>query len=114
MYNVGPLYLSIGEQVEPTIYFFFTFVYAVVLFLWVYGYLRGSDGYDGNNKQRQVSSCCCCCCCCTQCNKHILHYSKRVFNIHYLMTVLLVLKLLSVLFHGVCAHSLSLLTTIEV
>eukprot|EP01094_Clydonella_sp_ATCC50884_P029487 TRINITY_DN924_c0_g1_i10.p1 TRINITY_DN924_c0_g1~~TRINITY_DN924_c0_g1_i10.p1 ORF type:complete len:314 (+),score=98.28 TRINITY_DN924_c0_g1_i10:977-1918(+) len=76
MSNPGPNYLSVGQSVEPTIYAFFFFVYVVLLVLWVFGYMRATSE------------------------------KKKVFPIHYLMTLLLVLKMSALLFHALELHFL--------
>lgn len=76
MHNPGPNYLSVGQSVEPTIYAFFFFVYVVLLVLWVFGYMRATSE------------------------------KRKVFPIHYLMTLLLVLKILAILFHALELHFL--------
>ena len=77
-------YLPAGESQLPHVFLYFSISYAICLFVWVSNIRRiqsGSGGYLGNPEGRPV-----------------------VYPIHQLMTVLLILKTLSVFFESVRYH----------
>eukprot|EP01088_Endostelium_zonatum_P013385 TRINITY_DN2791_c0_g1_i1.p1 TRINITY_DN2791_c0_g1~~TRINITY_DN2791_c0_g1_i1.p1 ORF type:complete len:296 (-),score=51.50 TRINITY_DN2791_c0_g1_i1:120-1007(-) len=81
MYNPGPNYLSVGESPLPTLYFFFSICWVVVLVVWLTWYFKifySDSPY------------------------------KRVFKIHTFITIFIILKMLSLFFRAVDYHYLKL------
>jgi len=71
--ETGKCYLPVGELPLPTMYGFMFVLYAVVVLIWIFGYMRG----------------------------------KKILTIHYLMALLITLKMFSLLFEAIHYHFLN-------
>ncbi len=82
--NPGPDYLSAGDAPLPKLYFIFFLLYAGLMGLWMY--------ILGNNSARRATA----------------FATQSVHQIHYVMLMLLTLKVLSLLFESIRYHYISL------
>lgn len=82
-HNPGPNYLSAGDAPLPTLYFSFFLIFTATLGVWSYAVYRPSQVPPSGSK-------------------------VKVHSIHYLMTILLILKALCLLFESIRFHYIAI------
>ena len=94
-------FLSAGEMILPHMFFYFSLIYAICLYLWVSNIRLIGEGFPGHWNDNLAGS--------DHHHHHHHHHHHQqavVYPIHHLMTVLLTLKFLALVFESIRYHFL--------